>query len=323
MNDKRIDLPMCGVCTFGKYQLCTDLSQLTSDIDVAVLGAPFDMGTDFRPGARFAPRAIRAASMLDAHPGNEGIYCAESDTFFLQNSRIVDCGDSDMVMSDSEYCMKRIEEDVRAIASKGIMPLVLGGDHTISTPVIRGLDCVGDFTIVHIDAHLDWTNGPEHIRISQGSPMRRASEQPYVLPMAHIGIRWAGSSGPDDFAEARAHGDVIIFAREVQREGVAAILNRIPKSEQYYITLDVDGFDPSIIPATGTPSAGGLTYYDVVDILAGVAKMGKVVGMDVVELAPNYDHSDASSLQIAQVIYEILGNILHEKQKRKNVEELS
>ncbi len=317
MRRNRIDLPMCGVCTFGKYALCTDLEQLTPDIDVAVLGAPFDMGTDFRPGARFAPRAIRWASMLDAHPGPGGAYCAECDTVYFDNVKIVDCGDSDMIMSDTEYCLRSIEEDVRAIASKGIMPLVLGGDHTTTIPVVRGLDCVGSFTIVHIDAHLDWTEGPEHIRTGQGSPMRRASELPYVLPMVHIGMRWLGSSGRKDFADARAHGDEIVFAREVRRAGVQAVLDRIPKTEQYYITLDVDGFDPSIIPATGTPSAGGLTYYEVIDILAGVAKMGRIVGMDVVELAPSYDHSDASSLQVAQAIYETLGHILHEKQQRQ------
>ncbi len=317
MENKRIDLPMCGICTFGKYPFCSDLSQLSSDIDVAILGAPFDMGTDFRPGARFAPRAIRQASMLDAHSPSKGIYYAERDCYYLKDAKIVDCGDSDMLMSDSEYCIKRIEEDVRAIAAKGIMPLVIGGDHTTTTPVVRGLNEVGDFTIIHIDAHLDWTDGPAHIKISQGSPMRRAAECPYVLPMVHIGIRWVGSSGPQDFADARAHGDQIIFAREVRQDGVQAVLNRIPKSEQYYITLDVDGFDPSIIPATGTPSAGGLTYYEVVDILAGVAKMGKVIGMDVVELAPNYDASDASSLQIAQVIYETLANILYEQQLRE------
>lgn len=311
---ERIELPMCGISTFGKAEICTDLDKLTPDVDVAVLGAPFDMGTVFRPGARLAPRALREASQLPARP--HGAYSAERDTEYLKDVKIVDCGDSDMIQSDVEYCIKNIEEDVRAIAAKGIMPLVLGGDHTITIPVIRGLDCVGDFTIVHIDAHLDWTEGPAHIRVGQGNPMRRSSELPYVLPMVHIGIRGLGSSGATDFADAKAHGDEIIYAREIKKYGVEAALKRIPRTERYYITLDVDGFDPSIIPATGTPSVGGLNYYEVIDILEGVARMGDIVGMDVVELAPNYDQSGASGIQIAQTILELLGYIFHEKKLR-------
>lgn len=315
MNQVRVDLPMCGIATFAKSELCTDLTKLTPDIDVAVLGVPFDMGTVYRPGARLAPRAIREASMLPARPN--GAYSAERDTEYLKDVRIVDCGDSDMIQSDVEYCIQNVERDVRAIASKGIMPLVLGGDHTITIPVIRGLDCVGDFTIIHIDAHLDWTEGPAHIKIGQGNPMRRSAELPYVLPMAHIGIRGLGSSGATDFEDAIRHGDEIIYAREIKKYGVEAALKRIPKSERYYITLDVDGFDPSIIPATGTPSVGGLNYYEVIDILEGVAKMGTIVGMDVVELAPNYDPTGVSGIQIAQTILELLGYILHEKKKRQ------
>lgn len=317
MKANKIDLPMCGIPTFVKAPLCTDLDQLTPDIDVAVLGVPFDMGTVYRPGARLAPRAIREASMLPARP--HGAYSAERDTVYFQNAKIVDCGDADMIQSDVAFCMNNVEQDVRAIASKGIMPLVLGGDHTITIPVVRGLDCVGNFSIIHIDAHLDWTEGPAHIKIGQGNPMRRSAELPYVLPMAHIGIRGLGSSGATDFSDAKKHGDEIIYAREVRQQGVQAVLDRIPRSKQYYITLDVDGFDPSVIPATGTPSVGGLNYYEVIDILEGVAKMGRIVGMDVVELAPNYDPTGASSIQIAQTVYELLGYILHEKEARGQV----
>lgn len=315
MERNKIDLPMCGIATFAKAELCTDLEKLTPDIDVAVLGVPFDMGTVFRPGARLAPRALREASMLPAR--SNGFYNAQRDTVYLQGARIVDCGDCDMIQSDVEYCMQNVERDVRAIASKGIMPLVLGGDHTVTIPVIRGLDGVGEFTIVHIDAHLDWTEGPAHIKIGQGNPMRRSAELPYVLPMVHIGIRGLGSSGSTDFEDARRHGDEIIYAREVKERGIKAVLERIPKTDKYYITLDVDGFDPCIIPATGTPSVGGLNYYEVIDILEGVAKMGTIVGMDVVELAPNYDQSGASSIQIAQTVYEFIGYALHEKRKRE------
>ena len=312
----RVDLPMCGIATFGRAELCIDLDKLPPDADVAVLGVPFDMGTVFRPGARLAPRALREASMLPARP--LGAYSAERDMEYLQGVKIVDCGDSDMIQSEVEYCVRNVEEDVRTIASKGAMPLVLGGDHTVTIPVIRGLDGVGDFTIIHIDAHLDWTEGPAHIRIGQGNPMRRSSELPYVLPMVHIGLRGLGSSGASDFADAKKHGDEIIYAREIKKYGVEAALARIPQSRRYYITMDVDGFDPSVIPATGTPSVGGLDYYEVIDILEGVAKMGDIVGMDVVELAPNYDQNGASSIQIAQIILELLGYIFHEKKLRED-----
>lgn len=306
---------MCGIATFGKNQICTNLEELTPDIDVAVIGNPFDQGTAFRPGARLAPRAIREASTLLAR--EDGFYDAENNITYLKDAKIVDCGDADMLHADPAYCIESLANDVRTIASKGIMPLVLGGDHTTTIPALQGLDQIGPFGLIHFDAHLDWSEGPGRLKFGQGNPMRRASELPYVTEMAHLGIRGVGSSRESDFNDARNYGAEIIYARQIREKGVAYALSRIPKCDRYYISIDVDGIDPSIIPATGTPSLGGLDYYEITGILEGVTKMGEIIGVDVVELAPNYDQSGASSLATAQLIYNLLGFILYNKRNNK------
>jgi len=313
MND-RISLPMCGIATFAKSELCEDLDNLNKDVDVAFLGAPYDQGTAFRPGCRFGPRAVREASTLSARKG--GFYNAELDVMMLEDVKIVDCGDADMLHADLHYCFDHIKSDVRKIVKAGAMPLVMGGDHSITIPVLRALDNVGSFCVVQFDAHLDWTEGPAGQTLGQGNPMRRASELPYVETMAQVGIRGVGSSNKLDFEAARAYGSEIIYASQVRREGVEKALARIPKCEQYYITIDVDGIDPSIMSGTGTPSIGGLDYYEIMGILEGITKMGNIVGIDMVELSPVYDQSELSAQMAVQILNQLLGYVFLNKKNK-------
>lgn len=314
MNDNRLNLPMTGICSFMKKEVCADLDQL--DADVAVLGVPYDMGIQYRSGTNQGPECIRAGSKLTAFTNDDGVYDPDRDELFLDSRwRIVDCGDADIVHGDLEQSFRNIEGSVRKIVARGAMPVVMGGDHSITIPVVRALDSLGPVCVVQIDAHLDWCDERAGQRLGQGSPMRRISEMKHINGMAQVGIRGLGSSMKSDFEDARAYGSVIIPARDVKKKGIQYALSQIPEADRYYITYDIDGTDPSLVTGTGTPSAGGLDYYEINDLLYGITKKGEVVGFDLVEVAPQYDLSGYTGIFAARMMIEFMGYILKSKER--------
>ena len=187
-GNSRLDLPFVGVSTFMRAPLVTDWDAI--DADIAFLGAPFDLGTQVRPGARFGPRGLREGSQMVA-VGREGAYDPEDDLVYLHpdHVRIVDLGDADMVHIDAEQCLANIEAAVRGILAAGALPLVCGGDHSVHIPCIRAFDGEAPVHIVHIDAHLDYVDERKGVRIGQGNPLRRAAELDHVTGITHLGIR--------------------------------------------------------------------------------------------------------------------------------------
>lgn len=302
----RLDLPFVGICTFGKYPLQLDWDNITAD--VAILGAPFDGGTQFRAGARFGPRSIREASTLFAF-GHAGAYDHEDDATYLADCRIADIGDADIVHTDTEKSHANIETGVRKILAAGALPVVLGGDHSINIPCIRAFSEQPPMHLVQIDAHLDFVDERHGVRHGHGNPMRRAAEQPWITGLTQIGIRNVSSTARDGYEAARAMGSDIISVRQARQLGTQALLDRIPAGP-IYITIDIDGFDPSIAPGTGTPSHGGFAYYEVLELLAGLAKRGTVAGIDLVEVAPDYDHAGTTSILAAQLTLNLIGRIM-------------
>ncbi|MBT6140062.1 MAG: agmatinase [Rhodospirillaceae bacterium] len=302
----RLNLPFVGHCTFAKSPPCLDWTAI--DADVAVLGVPYDMGTQYRPGARLAPRAIREASTLFSF-GHAGAYDYEDDTVYLEPDkvRMVDIGDADMVHTDSEACRANTEAAVRAILASGAMPVVLGGDHAISAPCIAAFSEHGPVHVVQIDAHLDFVDERHGVRYGHGNPMRRASEMDHVTGLSQFGIRNVSSSNRQDHDDARAAGSTILSVRQVRALGREGVLAKIPDGARYYVTIDIDGFDPSIAPGTGTPSHGGFLYYEVLEIMQGLASKGDVVGIDLVEVAPPYDPSGITSILAAQLLMNMIG----------------
>lgn len=311
----RLDLPFVGHCTFAKSPICTDWNAI--DADVAVLGVPNDMGTQWRPGARFGPRGIREASTLFSF-GHGGAYDNERDTLYLteQEVRIVDVGDADIVHTDMEQSHANTEAATRQILKSGAMPVVLGGDHSIHAPVMAAYERNEPLHIVHFDAHLDFVDERHGVRYGHGNPLRRSSEQSHVAGMTQLGIRNVSSSNRRDYDAARAAGSDILSVRDIRRLGTEGVLERIPEGIDYYLTIDIDGFDPSIAPGTGTPSHGGFQYYEVLEIIEGVAKKGNVVGMDLVEVAPPYDPTGITSVLAAQLLMNSIGFIFHERALR-------
>jgi agmatinase len=304
----RLNLPFVGISTFGKSPYQPDWSAI--DADVAILGAPFDFGTQWRAGARFGPRAVREASTLFSF-GHAGAYDHEDDVTYLEGVRMVDIGDADIVHTDTQTSHANIEAGVRAILAAGALPVVIGGDHSVNIPCIRAFDGHGPIHIVQIDAHLDFVDVRHGVRFGHGNPMRRAAEQAHVTGLSQFGIRNVSSTAKEGYEAARAMGSDILSVRQIRKLGIEATLARIPEGARYYVTLDIDGFDPSIAPGTGTPSHGGFLYYEVLELLAGLARRGDVVGIDLVEVAPDYDHTGTTAILAAQVLLNFIGRIMH------------
>jgi len=308
----RLNLPFVGICTFGKSTLCLDWDAI--DADVAVVGAPFDFGTQWRSGARFGPRAIREASTLFSF-GHAGAYDHEDDVTYLpaDKVRMVDIGDADIVHTDTLKSHANIELAVRKILAAGALPVVLGGDHSVNIPCVNAFSEQDPIHVVQIDAHLDFVDERHGVRFGHGNPLRRAAEKGYVSGLTQIGIRNVSSTARDGYEDARRMGSDILSVRQFRKLGVSQVLDRIPASKRYYVTIDIDGFDPSIASGTGTPSHGGFLYYEILELLAGLAERGPVVGIDLVEVAPDYDHTGTTAILAAQVLLNLIGRVMHQR----------
>jgi agmatinase len=307
----RLNLPFVGFCTFAKAPVCEDWGNIKAD--VAVLGVPNDMGGQYRSGSRFGPRAIREASTLFSF-GHGGAYDHEDDRTYLTADQvhIVDIGDADIIHTDQNQSHANTEQAVRKILSAGAMPLILGGDHSITSPVLKAYDHNGPIHVVQIDAHLDFVDERHGVRYGHGNPMRRASEMPHVTGITQLGIRNVSSSNRKDYQAAREAGSQFRSVRQFRAMGVQSVLDElIPADKNYYVTIDIDGFDPSIAPGTGTPSHGGFLYYEVLEFLTGLAEHGSVKGMDLVEVSPPHDQTGITSILAAQILMNAVGRIFY------------
>ena len=308
----RLNLPFVGICTFGKYPYLEDWDNINAD--VAVMGAPFDFGSQFRSGARMGPRGIREASTLFSF-GHGGAYDHEDDITYLpsDSTKIVDIGDADIIHTDTIKSHENIKFGVKKIIEAKAIPVILGGDHSINIPCIDAFEDQESIHVIQIDAHLDFVDERHGVRYGHGNPMCRASEKSYVSGMTQIGIRNVSSTAKEGYIDARTKGSKIFSVRHLREMGIDKILEQIPKDKRYYITIDIDAFDPSIASGTGTPSHGGFYYYEILELLDGIIKQGKVVGLDLVEVAPDYDLTNSTATLAAQLLMNTIGRILHNK----------
>jgi len=313
-----VNLAPTGIASFAKTSICSNLDDLAADI--AIIGAPSDIAIQGRSGARLGPRGIRIQSTRFSYTP-EGSYDPERDDFYVSTRRwrIVDCGDADIIPGDLEATFANIEAAVRKIVDRQAMPVVLGGDHSITIPVARGLEAAGPFHVIHFDSHLDWTENRGGQRYSNGSPCRLMAAMSHVRKMVHLGIHGIGSSGKSDFEDARANGDLILSPREIRRLGIQETLARIPRGDRYFVTIDIDAMDCSIAAGTGSPMHGGFHYNEMTDLLEGVAKLGTIVGFDFAEVAPQYDDPSGTTCYLAaRLISDFIGFITKEREKRED-----
>jgi agmatinase len=276
--------------------------------DVAVVGVPFDSGTSYRPGARFGPAAVRAGSRL-LRPWHPGLGVAP-----LTAQQVADAGDIACNPFDIGEAVGQIETAAGDLLTRAGRLLAIGGDHTIAYPLLRACrERFGQVALVHFDAHLDTWQTYFGAPLTHGTPFRRAAEEGVFLPgrSVHVGIRgplYAGSDLTDD----AALGFSVVPAAQTDRIGVdgvvAAIRERVGDAP-VYVSVDIDVLDPAHAPGTGTPEAGGLSSRELLGILRGMAGL-PLVGADVVEVAPAYDHAEITAVAAAHVCYELLALML-------------
>jgi agmatinase len=272
--------------------------------EVAVVGVPFDIGTSYRPGARFGPLGIRLGSrtLRNWHPDLEVAPFA--------SQQVVDAGDiacSTYVIDDA---IATIERATTALTGSGGRLVSLGGDHTIAFPLLRTVHRRhGPVALVHFDAHVDTYDTYMGAAYTHGTPFRRAAEEGLFSRdhSMHIGIR-GSKYGPEDLEEDASFGFRVLGTWEMEDIGIRGYVERIEErtgDRPLYLSIDIDVLDPAFAPATGTPEAGGFTSRELLGILRGLR--GKyVVGADIVEVAPAYDHADITSIAAANVAYELL-----------------
>ena len=289
-----------GPATFARLPRLDEVDRA----DVALVGMPFDSGVSYRPGARFGPAHVRAASKLlrPYHPA------LDVSPFAAQ--QVVDAGDLAINPFDLDDAIRAVERGADDLRGRGTTLLSIGGDHTIALPLLRSLHRThGRVAVLHFDAHLDTWDTYFGAPFTHGTPFRRASEEGLLDPehCLHVGIRGPLYSDKD-LTEDGVLGFQVIGSDDYQTDGVAAVVERMRArlgDVPVYVSIDIDVLDPAHAPGTGTPEAGGLTSRELLHTLRGLVG-ANVVGADVVEVAPAYDHAEITGIAAAHVAYELL-----------------
>ena len=289
-----------GPGTFARLPRIDEVSRA----DVAILGVPFDSGVSYRPGARFGPGHIRNSSKLlrPYHPAQ--------DVHPFGDQQVADAGDVAVNPFDLTEAVQQIDVAVSTVRADGASLLTLGGDHTIALPILRSLyRDHGPIAVLHFDAHLDTWDTYFGAPYTHGTPFRRASEEGLLdlERCQHMGIR-----GPlyaaTDLEDDAALGFQIVRADDYEVDGVRGAVDRMRRrlgDGPVYVSIDIDVLDPAHAPGTGTPEAGGLTSRELLHTLRGLTGLN-VVGADIVEVAPAYDHAEITGIAAAHVAYELL-----------------
>ena len=272
--------------------------------DVAVVGIPFDSGVSYRPGARFGPAHIRASSKLlrTYHPP------LDVEPFAAQ--QVADAGDIAVNPFDIADAITAIERASDELRSGGAKLVTLGGDHTIALPLLRSLHREhGPIAVLHFDAHLDTWDTYFGAPFTHGTPFRRASEEGLLDPehCLHVGIR-GPLYAPTDLSDDKVLGFQVLSCDDFQLQGLATMVERMRArigEAPVYVSIDIDVLDPAHAPGTGTPEAGGLTSRELLHCLRNL-KGVNIVGADIVEVAPAYDHAEITGIAAAHVGYELL-----------------
>lgn len=301
--------------TFLGLESCTDLEALTAPI--AIIGAP--CATPYRTvGAycRNAPEALRQATEALAFNIESFDFDSNGPVFPRRDQRAVDCGDVGYDEADSAANREAIRRAVAKILSKGAVPVVLGGDDSIPIPMLQGLgDVAGErkFTILQIDAHVDWR--PTHMDEFWGlsSTMRRASEMGHIERIIQVGQRGIGTATPQDVQDARDWGVQFVGAEQLHAEGLEAAISLIPEGSEVIVCIDADALDPSLIPGVIGRSSGGLSYYQTLGLIRGAASKGRIAMIDFVEFMPERDVDGIGAFNFARLITSALGVIARQQ----------
>jgi len=312
-----------GIATFAGLPYVADAAGLdAAPPDVAIVGAPFDIATTHRPGARFGPRALRA---LAYHPGT---FHLDLEVEIFDELRVIDFGDAHCPHGLTERSHANIRARVNQIARRGIIPIVLGGDHSITYPSATAVADHygwGKVGIVHFDAHADTADDIDGNFLSHGTPMRRLIDSGAVLGRNFVQVGLRGYWPPADvFSWMKAQGMRWHLMEEVWQRGSAAVMQTavaeaMEGCEALYVSVDIDVLDPGFAPGTGTPEPGGMTPADLLRAVRLLATTANVVALDVVEVSPPYDHAEQTINNAHRVIFETLAGIAWKRQQARRI----
>ncbi len=320
--DRMDDRPaFAGVPTFMGVPGLSDAEALRREQpDVVIVGAPTDAAVTHRPGARFGPRAIRAASNL-----RRDIHHLELDVQPLKHLRVFDYGDAKVIPSDIERTNEAIQAKVGEVAQAGATPIILGGDHSIAFPGASAVaDAVGRgrLGMVHFDAHADTANDAWGVLLSHGTPMRRLIESGAVPGHAFVQVGLRGYWPPPSvFDWMREQGMRWHTIHDIERRGFDAVLEEaiqqaLDGPDRIYLSVDVDVLDPSCAPGTGTPEPGGLTARELLRAVRQVTLQAELAGADVVEVSPPYDAAGITAEVAHRVVLEMLSALAAKRTKK-------
>jgi agmatinase len=309
-----VNLPFTGIASFCKFPIQADLE--TFSADVAIFGVPWDEGVGYRPGARFGPRSLREYSTRFAFHERgvkkSGYWDIENRKRYLDKIRLVDCGDQDVLYLNVQETFSAVTESVGKMLSRKAFPVILGGDHSITFPVVRAFRNYKPLHIIHLDAHLDYNDSIEGVSLANGNPLKRVSELDFIGEIIQVGMRGIRAR-EDAYQDSLSRGNKIITITDFRSKGTGEVLSQVPNGGNLYVTVDIDVLDPSIAPGTSSPEFEGMTYKEIKELLTGIASRGRVIGFDLVEVNPFLDAVGLTQSAAVMIILEFLGAIFRQK----------
>jgi agmatinase len=295
-----------GPRSFMRLPVVEDLMEVAADVDIAAIGIPTDSAVSYRSGARFGPEAIRAASVLlrDHNPAT-GIDITDVLS-------MVDAGDAPVVPGYHELTLERLKRHLTPVYRAGIVPLLLGGDHSLAMAEMRALaEVAGPISLIHFDAHGDVLDDYYGVKHFHGTMFRRAVEEGLVDPSHSIQAGMRGSVHPDDTEAGEALGYDVVWWPELAKMTPAEFGSRVRRrvaDRPVMVSFDIDFLDPAYAPGTGTPEVGGPTSYQAIQLIRALGPLD-YRSIDIVEVAPPYDHADITSHAAAVIAFELLGQV--------------
>ena len=297
-----------GVPTFLRTKYCENMAELNADY--AILGVPYDEGSPFVGGSRFCARSVREHSLRF----RGSLYDIENDKEYLREAleqdRIVDLGDIDVVPSRGDKTMDKVTKVVQQIQARGVMPVVLGGDHTITFPIVRAY--TKPIHVIQLDAHMDYSTVTEGMTYINSTSFRLLHKLEHVKTLTQVGIR----SMRDErqfVLDAKNNGSRIVTMSEVRAKGPKNIINHLPTGEDCYVTIDIDAYDMSLVPGCVSAEPGGFTFDELKASLKSIVKRMNVVGFDFVEVNPGLDVGTGSTSYLGALTVSMFLGLIDEK----------
>jgi len=298
---------MVGNKTFAGFPFCADVTKLKAK--AAVFGIPFGFpyDTSITPSSANAPNVIRAES--NRFPEDPIAWDFDLGSIFQEmcGNDVVDCGDLPGSAEDGKGNSEKSTQAILHMLVRNVVPVVLGGDDSIPIPVLRAYEGQKPFTVLQLDAHIDWRDEVKGVRDGYSSTMRRASEMPWVDGIVQVGARGVGSARAEEYQSACDYGAKLVTAREFHSEGLQSVLSHLQPESRTFITIDLDVLDPSIMPAVDAITPGGIFYQETVDLMLAVCDRTEVAGVCVIGLVPELDLNSMGTITAMRLTWAILG----------------